>query len=92
MLSWIDQPLFVRGLLRVSPATRQTLPPPSHDALAGGFGDPIKAGILAPTKAERAALQDAASISGPLLTTDAVITEIKEKCGGGAPDVGGIDY
>ena len=45
-------------------------------------------GIIVPTKVERVALQNAASISGLLLTTDAVITEIKEKK---APAGGGMD-
>ncbi len=63
------------------------------DALTGEYGDLIKAGILVPTKVERIALQNAASIAGLLLTTDAVITEIKEgkKAGAGA-DHGGMDY
>jgi chaperonin GroEL len=56
------------------------------DALTGEYGDLIKAGILVPTKVERVALQNAASIAGLLLTTDAVITEIKEKGKGGHDD------
>ncbi|MBX2850991.1 MAG: chaperonin GroEL [Phycisphaeraceae bacterium] len=63
------------------------------DALTGEYGDLIKAGILVPTKVERVALQNAASISGLLLTTDAVITELKDnKSEGGAPDMGGMGY
>ncbi|MFK7789559.1 MAG: chaperonin GroEL [Phycisphaeraceae bacterium] len=63
------------------------------NALTGEYGDLIAQGILVPTKVERVALQNAASIAGLLLTTDAVITEIKEKgTGGGAPDMGGMDY
>jgi len=63
------------------------------DALTGDYGDLIKAGILVPTKVERVALQNAASISGLLLTTDAVITEIKEKGKGGDDHgMGGMDY
>ena len=64
------------------------------DALTGTYGDLVDAGIIVPTKVERTALQNAASISGLLLTTDAVITEIKEKkpSGAGAPDMGGMDY
>ncbi|XAL98449.1 chaperonin GroEL [Phycisphaeraceae bacterium D3-23] len=54
------------------------------NALTGTYGDLIKEGILVPTKVERIALQNAASIAGLLLTTDAVITEIKEKAGAGA--------
>ena len=62
------------------------------NALTGDYGDLIKAGILVPTKVERIALQNAASIAGLLLTTDAVITEIKEKekagAGAGMDDMG----
>jgi chaperonin GroEL len=64
------------------------------NALTGEYGDLIKAGVIVPTKVERIALQNAASIAGLLLTTDAVICEIKEKkkepAGGG--EMGGMDY
>ena len=46
-----------------------------------------KAGIIDPTKVVRTALQDAASVGGLLITTEAAITEIPQKecsCGGGA--------
>jgi len=49
------------------------------NGLTGQFEDLIKAGVIVPTKVERVALQNAASISGLLLTTDCAITEIKEK-------------
>jgi chaperonin GroEL len=43
-------------------------------------------GVIVPLKVERVALENAASVSGLLLTTDAVISEIKEeKKSGGAP-------
>ena len=58
------------------------------NALTAEYGDLIDMGIIVPTKVERVALQNAASISGLLLTTDAVITEIKEKK---APAGGGMD-
>ena len=52
----------------------------------------IKDGVIVPTKVERIALQNAASIAGLLLTTDAVVSEIKEKkkapAGGGMDDMG----
>ena len=63
------------------------------NAITGQYTDLIKDGILVPTKVERIALQNAASIAGLLLTTDAVITEIKEKkapAGGGGMD--DMDY
>ena len=49
------------------------------NALAGEYGDMIAAGVIVPTKVERVAIQNAASISGLLLTTDCAITDIKEK-------------
>ncbi|MEM9418470.1 MAG: chaperonin GroEL [Planctomycetota bacterium] len=51
------------------------------NALTAEYGDLVAAGVIVPTKVERTALQNAASISGLLLTTDAVITEIKTKGG-----------
>ena len=50
-----------------------------YNALTNEFGDLVKMGVIVPTKVERIALQNAASIAGLLLTTDAAITEIKEK-------------
>jgi chaperonin GroEL len=50
-----------------------------YNAMAGEYQDLVKAGIIVPTKVERVALQNAASIAGLLLTTDCAITEIKEK-------------
>jgi chaperonin GroEL len=49
-----------------------------YNALTHEYGDLLKMGVIVPTKVERIALQNAASISGLLLTTDAVISEIKE--------------
>jgi chaperonin GroEL len=49
------------------------------NAMTGQYEDLVKAGVIVPTKVERVALQNAASIAGLLLTTDCAITEIKEK-------------
>jgi chaperonin GroEL len=56
------------------------------------YVDMFVAGIIDPTKVTRSALQNASSIAGLLLTTEALITEIPEKkpAGGGAPDMGGM--
>jgi len=60
-----------------------------YDALAGKYCDLVKAGVIVPTKVERSALQNAASVSGLLLTTDAVVSEIPEKKkAAGAPGAG----
>src|SRR5262245_38015121 len=50
-----------------------------YNALTEEYGDMIKMGIIVPLKVERIALQNAASVAGLLLTTDAVVSEIKEK-------------
>ena len=50
-----------------------------YDASAGKYCDLVKAGVIVPTKVERIALQNAASVAGLLLTTDALISEIPEK-------------
>ena len=49
------------------------------NALTGEYVDMFEAGIIDPTKVERIALQNAASIAGLLVTTEALVTEIKEK-------------
>jgi chaperonin GroEL len=50
-----------------------------YNALTDEYGDMIKMGVIVPLKVERIALQNAASVAGLLLTTDAVVSEIKEK-------------
>ncbi len=50
-----------------------------YDALRKEYGDMIKFGVIVPTKVERVALQNGASIASLLLTTDAVVSEIPEK-------------
>jgi len=50
-----------------------------YDALRKKYGDMIDFGVIVPTKVERAALQNGASIASLLLTTDAVVSEIPEK-------------
>jgi len=49
------------------------------DARAGEYVDMVKAGIIDPAKVSRVALENAASVSGLLLTTEVLVTEIKDK-------------
>ncbi|MCB9849975.1 MAG: chaperonin GroEL [Phycisphaerales bacterium] len=49
-----------------------------YDAGAGEFTDMLKAGILDPAKVSRVALENAASVSGLMLTTEVVVTELKD--------------
>jgi chaperonin GroEL len=50
-----------------------------YDVIRKEYGDMIKFGVIVPTKVERTALQNGASIASLLLTTDAVVSEIPEK-------------
>jgi chaperonin GroEL len=66
-----------------------------YDVAADEYTDLVKAGIVDPTKVTRTALQNAASIAGLLLTTEALVTEIpeKEKTPPMPPGgMGGMDY
>ena len=70
-----------------------------YNVATGEYVDLIKAGVVDPAKVTRSALQNAASISGLLLTTEALITELPEKDkapampqGGGMGGMGGMDY
>ena len=66
-----------------------------YDVSADEYTDLVKAGIVDPTKVTRTALQNAASIAGLLLTTEALVTEIpeKEKAPAMPPGgMGGMDY
>ena len=68
------------------------------DAQTGEFKDLVKAGIVDPTKVVRTALQDAASVAGLLVTTEAMVAEKPEKKapampgGGGMGGMGDMDY
>ncbi len=61
-----------------------------YNAATGEYVDMIEAGILDPTKVTRHALQNAASVSGLLLTTEAMIAELPKEEGPPMPDMGGM--
>lgn len=64
-----------------------------YNAAAGEYTDMIKSGIVDPTMVVRTALQDAASVGGLLITTEAMVTEIPEKechCGDAAAAASGM--
>ena len=65
-----------------------------YDAQKNAFTDLVKAGIIDPVKVVRIALQDAASIAGLLITTEAMVAEKPEKKPAAAPggDMGDMDY
>jgi chaperonin GroEL len=64
------------------------------DAQSGKFENLVSHGIIDPTKVVRTALQDAASIAGLLITTEAMVAERpkKETPMPGMPPGGGMDY
>ena len=70
------------------------------NAQSGEYVDMLKAGIIDPTKVVRTALQDASSVAGLLITTEAMVAEKPEKKeagggmppGGGMPDMGGMGF
>src|SRR5216117_1913006 len=64
------------------------------DAQAGEYGNLVSKGIIDPTKVVRSALQDAASIAGLLITTEAMVAERpkKETSMPAMPPGGGMDY
>ena len=65
-----------------------------YDAQTGEYGDLVKLGIIDPTKVVRTALQDAASIAGLIVTTEATITEHPKTEAPATPGggMGGMDY
>ena len=71
-----------------------------YDAQKGEFTDLVQAGIIDPTKVVRHALQDAASVAGLLITTEAMVAEKPEPKsampamppGGGMGGMGGMDF
>jgi chaperonin GroEL len=64
------------------------------DAQSGEYGDLVKKGIIDPTKVVRTALQDAASVAGLLITTEAMVAELpkKKEATPPMPGGGGMDF
>src|SRR5574337_906624 len=63
-----------------------------YDAQTGEYGDLYKLGVIDPTKVVRAALQNAASVAGLLVTTEAMVAEKPKKETAPAMPPGGMDY
>ncbi|WP_263371448.1 chaperonin GroEL [Granulicella cerasi] len=67
------------GAVVISKIQESDVPHFGYNAGSGKYEDLVAAGVIDPTKVTRTALQNAASISGLLLTTEAIISEIPEK-------------
>jgi chaperonin GroEL len=79
----------------VAEKVRELAPGMGLDAATGQYVDMIKAGIIDPAKVTRSALQNAASIAGLFLTTEAVVADKPEKSAPAMPgggDMGGMDF
>jgi chaperonin GroEL len=68
-----------------------------YNAATGEYGDLVKQGVIDPAKVVRTALQDAASVAGLLITTEAMVAEKPRKGGapqmpGGGGGMGGMDF
>ena len=70
----------------------ETSPARGYDAESMEYVDMLKAGIIDPTKVERVALQNAASVASLLLTTEALITELPEEKPAAAPPMPHGDF
>jgi chaperonin GroEL len=77
------------GSIVVGKLTDKNDPNYGFDAQKGEYVDMIKAGIIDPTKVVRLALQDASSVAGLLITTEAMVAEKPEKKAGPAMPPGG---
>jgi chaperonin GroEL len=89
----------VEGSIVVGKVIDQKSPSFGYDAQTGEYGDLIKKGIIDPAKVVRVALQDASSVAGLLVTTEAMVSEMPKKDsgapampGGGMGGMGGMDY
>ena len=69
-----------------------------YNAATGEYGNLVKQGVIDPAKVVRTALQDAASVAGLLITTEAMVAELPKKNaapampGGGMGGMGGMDF
>jgi len=75
----------LEGSVIVEKVKSETVPNRGYDADSMEYVDMVQAGIIDPTKVERVALQNAASIASLLLTTEALITDIPEEKPAAAP-------
>ena len=85
---WIAQNAGQEGSIIVEKIKEQDKATVGFDAEAGEMTDLIEAGIIDPTKVARTALQNAASVAGLLITTECLVTEIKEERDEGPPGGG----
>ena len=88
-MRWIAQNAGQEGSIVVNKVKEMENPEHGYNAQKDKFENLVNAGVIDPTKVVRYALQNAASIAGLLLTTEALVSELPEKAenrsGGGMP-------
>jgi chaperonin GroEL len=89
-LRWIAQNAGLEGNIVVG-KVRELKPEEGFNAQTETYENLVDAGVIDPTKVVRCALQNAASVSGLLLTTEAIVAEIPEKKKEPAMPAGGMD-
>jgi chaperonin GroEL len=82
----------LEGSVVVEKVKAETVPTRGFDAESLEYVDMIQAGIIDPTKVERIALQNAASVAGLLLTTEALVTDLPEEKPAAAPPMPHGDF
>src|SRR6266849_1787959 len=82
----------LEGSVVVEKVKAETVATRGFDAESLQYVDMIQAGIIDPTKVERVALQNAASVAALLLTTEALITDLPEEKGAAAPPMPHGDF
>jgi chaperonin GroEL len=82
----------LEGSVVVEKVKAETVPTRGFDAESLEYVDMIQAGIIDPTKVERIALQNAASVAGLLLTTEALVTDLPEDKPAAAPPMPHGDF
>jgi len=82
----------VEGSIVVGKLTDKGDPNFGYDAQSGEYKDMVAEGIIDPTKVVRVALQDAASVAGLLITTEAMVANRPEPKGAPGMRPGGMDY
>src|SRR5262249_60887819 len=82
----------LEGSVIVEKVKGETVANRGYDADSMDYVDMVQAGIIDPTKVERVALQNAASIASLLLTTEALITDLPEEKPAAAPPMPHGDF
>jgi chaperonin GroEL len=80
------------GSVVIEELRRQNKPNWGFDVMSEQYCDLIQAGIIDPAKVTRSALENAASVAGMILTTEALVTELPEKQKPAAAPTPPMDY